>query len=214
MRLFHREPERIEPDTFMVVGLGNPGSKYRGTRHNVGAMAVERLADRHDLQLRKSKLLAETARGQIGGRAALLALPLTYMNESGLAVSRLANYYKVPPDRTLVVYDEMDLPFGTLRLRPSGSAAGHNGIRSIIQALGTDRFPRLRIGVGRPGERRAAIGHVLGPFPPEQESALPELLDVAGRAIESALIRGVQQTMNEFNQDWLPELESYHLHLR
>lgn len=214
MRLFHREPERLAGDVYLVVGLGNPGSRYRGTRHNIGAMAVEALAERHGFSFRKSKLLAETARGEIGGGATVLALPLTYMNDSGEAVSRLASFYKAPAERILVVGDEMDLPFGTLRLRASGSAGGHNGLRSIIQLLGTQGFPRLRIGVGRPGERRAAVGHVLGPFTKEQEVLLPRLLDVAGRAIESVVSRGVQQSMNEFNRDWLPELEDYHLHLR
>ncbi len=124
---------------WLIVGLGNPGAKFDGTRHNVGFMLVERLADRYGLRFKGSKHRADIARGTLAGHEVLLAMPLTYMNESGNAVIRLLNYYQVPRSRLLVVCDDMDLPFGTLRLRPNGSAGGQRGLASIIQSLGSSR---------------------------------------------------------------------------
>jgi PTH1 family peptidyl-tRNA hydrolase len=196
----------VSDDLHLVAGLGNPGTRFEGTRHNIGFMAVERLAQRHGLRFKGSKQRADVARGPVAGVPCLLAMPLTYMNESGNAVSRLLAYYRVPLDRLLVVYDEIDLPFGTLRLRPAGSAAGNRGIQSIIHSVGSDEFARLRLGVGRP--RGEAVSHVLGRFPPEQEKLLPQLLDTACDAVESVLTEGVEATMNRFNRNWLDDLES------
>jgi PTH1 family peptidyl-tRNA hydrolase len=189
---------------WLVVGLGNPGVRFAGTRHNIGFMVVERLAERYGLRFKGSKQRADIARGVVAGAPALLAMPLTYMNESGNAVSRLLGYYRVPLDRLLVVYDEIDLPFGTIRLRPSGSAAGNRGLRSIIQATGSEEFSRLRLGVGRP--RGEAVSHVLGRFPPEQERLLPQLLDIACDCTEAVLAGDVGAAMNRFNRNWLDEL--------
>jgi PTH1 family peptidyl-tRNA hydrolase len=203
---WRRQEEPVTDDLHLVAGLGNPGSRFEGTRHNLGFMAVERLAERHGLRFKGSKQRADIARGSVAGVPTLLAMPLTYMNESGNAVSRLLSYYRVPLERLLVVYDEIDLPFGTLRLRASGTAAGNRGMQSIIQSVGSDEFARLRLGVGRP--RGQAVSHVLGRFPPEQEKVLPQLLDIAGNAVESVLTDGVEASMNRFNRNWLEELET------
>lgn len=205
MPFWRREEEPVTEDLHLVVGLGNPGGKFEGTRHNIGFMVAERLAERHGLRFKGSKHRADIARGMIAGVPVLLAMPLTYMNESGNAVSRLLSYYRIPLDRLLVVYDEIDLPFGTLRLRPSGSAAGNRGMRSIIQAVGSEEFARLRLGVGRP--RGEAVSHVLGRFPPEQAAQLPGLLDIAGDAVEAVITEGVEPSMNRFNRNWLDDVE-------
>jgi PTH1 family peptidyl-tRNA hydrolase len=206
MRWFRRQEDTAEePDLHLVVGLGNPGAKYAHTRHNIGFMVVDRLAQRQGMSLRGSKQRADVARGTIRGAPTLLAEPVTYMNESGFAVSRLLSYYHVPLDRLLVVSDEIDLPFGTLRIRPSGSAGGHGGLKSIIREVGGSDFARLRIGVGRPpGE---TVGHVLGVFPPDQLRLLPALVDVAADAVETILTEGVEPAMNRFNRSWLPDLQ-------
>src|SRR5579884_2760999 len=165
----------IEAGQPLIVGLGNPGPRYENTRHNIGFMVVERLAGRNGLSFKGSKQRADIARGPVDGITAILALPVTYMNDSGIAVSRLLSYYHVPRSRLLVVCDDLDLPFGSLRLRPSGSAGGQKGLLSIIQQLGTEDFARLRLGIGRP-PGPGAIPHVLGAFPAEQERVLPKLL--------------------------------------
>lgn len=205
MRFWHRRDEPAgDPHLWLVVGLGNPGNKYARTRHNVGYMVAEALARRYSMRFSSSKQRADTARGTIEGIPVLLALPVTYMNESGNAVSRLVQYYKVNLDHLLVVCDDIDLPFGTLRLRPSGSSGGQRGLQSIVQALGTEEFARLRVGVGRPSGD--ATGHVLAPFPPEQERLLPQLTDTAADAVRTALLEGVQTAMNRYNRDWLSAL--------
>lgn len=192
----------------LVVGLGNPGARYDSTRHNIGFMAVEHLARRHRLSFKRSESRhrAAIATGSISGVSVALAMPVTFMNESGNAVIRMLRYYQIEPRDLLVICDDMDLPFGTGRLRPSGSAGGNNGLKSIIQSTGTDEFARLRLGIGRP--RGTAIPHVLGRFPAEQEKLLPEVLDRASDAIEVALIDGVQEAMNRFNGVWVPEAEA------
>lgn len=199
-----KRDEPIGEDVSLVVGLGNPGRQYEDTRHNVGFMAVEAFAEKHGMQFKGSKQRADVARGTVDGRAVLLAEPLTYMNESGLAVSALGRYYRIDSSRLLVVCDDIDLPFGTLRMRAQGSSGGQRGLQSIIQQLGTDRFPRLRIGVSRP--RGEAVGHVLGRFSAGEEALLPGLLDVAVSAVEAFLTEEVVDVMNRFNRDWLPEL--------
>jgi PTH1 family peptidyl-tRNA hydrolase len=169
-------------------------------------MVAERLAERHSGRFRRSRHRADLARVDLDSTPVLLALPVTFMNESGNAVSRLITYYRIPIDHLLVIADEMDLPFGTLRLRPSGSSAGNRGMKSIIDALDTERFARLRIGVGRPG--RHAVEHVLSTFEPDQRKVLPSLLEKASDATEAAILQGVPEAMNEYNREWLPELQA------
>lgn len=188
----------------MVVGLGNPGGRYENTRHNIGFMVVRAIAAQFHLHFRRSKHRAELASGTVEGVPVLLALPTTYMNESGNAVRRLVQYYRVPLPQLLVVCDDIDLPFGTLRLRPSGSSGGHRGLKSIIAALGSEEFARLRVGVGRP--EASAVGHVLGPFSRDEAALVPALVNTSADAALAWLEGDVTATMNRFNRDWLPAL--------
>ncbi len=200
MAFFRRKPPDVIDGLHLVVGLGNPGPRYAGTRHNVGAQAVETMTERHGLRLQKSKHAARVARGAEPAPV-IFAVPDTFMNESGIAVARLMRYFKVQPHRLLVLCDDIDIPFGTIRIRPDGSSGGNNGLKSIVQSIGTQAFPRLRFGVGRPVH--GAVDHVLGKFPPEQELLLPRLLDLGDQAVTCILSQGVREAMNQFNRDWL-----------
>ncbi|NJK61258.1 MAG: aminoacyl-tRNA hydrolase [Oscillatoriales cyanobacterium SM2_1_8] len=182
-----------------IVGLGNPGAQYAHTRHNIGFMVLDRLAQRWGASWREEKRFRGThAEGGYQSRKIWLLKPQTYMNASGEAAIALLRWHKVPVASLLVVYDDLDLPFGKLRLRANGSAGGHNGIKSCLQHLGSEEFGRLRLGIGRAGDRET-VAHVLGTFRPEEASRLPELLDLAVAAIETAIARGLPQAMNEFN---------------
>jgi peptidyl-tRNA hydrolase, PTH1 family len=181
----------------LIVGLGNPGPEYAETRHNVGFKVAEELARRHQLKLRPSKWDALTARIADVGDGALLAEPTTFMNESGWAVRGLAAFHKIACADMLVMVDDADLPLGRLRIRTSGSAGGHNGLKSIIQELGTDQFPRLRIGVGRqPGELRS---HVLGRFGAHEREQIEVAVRKAADAAEMFIGEDVLKVMNRFN---------------
>lgn len=199
----HRRIEH-SADLRIVIGLGNPGSRYAGTRHNAGAMVVLSMAQKHGLQLRDSKHASATVRSEVGTLPVLLAVPETFMNDSGVAVNRLMRYYKIPPEHLYVVCDDLDIPFGTLRIRPDGGTGGHNGLKSIVQSIGSQEFPRMRVGVGRPAY--GAIDHVLGRFSPDEERVLPALLTIAVDAMEETLAVGPREAMNRFNRDWLPVL--------
>jgi peptidyl-tRNA hydrolase, PTH1 family len=182
----------------LVVGLGNPGSRYAETRHNVGFMVVDRLAQRHGAAVSKKQCSGLVGFAEWPGEKLCLAKPQTYMNLSGETVGCLARYYKVPLTGLLVVYDDLDLPLGRLRLRDGGSAGGHRGMESIIAVLGTQQFPRLRIGIGRPGETDT-VDHVLGRFSSDERAMVTETLDRAADAVEVALRDGLVRAMNEFN---------------
>lgn len=187
---------------WLIVGLGNPGEKYLNNRHNVGFQCLKHLADRHGMRFDEKLGKARIATGTIGGQRVVLAKPFTFMNLSGEAVSALARWYKIEPStRLLVVYDELDLPFGTLRLRQNGSAGGHNGMKSIIQQLGGQNFARLRFGIGRPPAGWEVINFVLGNWNPEESKALPDLYDRAADAIELTVGESLVKAMNRFNQD-------------
>lgn len=179
----------------LLVGLGNPGREYADTRHNVGFMLLDRIAAKEGVTFKSERAWkAHLARvGEVH-----LCKPVTYMNLSGEAVRAVADFYKVPPAETLVVLDEMALPLGKLRLRASGSAGGHNGLKSIVAQLGTTEIPRLRIGIGAadPGE---AVGHVLGRFAPDELEPLRETLTRAEEAIATIQAKGLQAAMNAFN---------------
>jgi PTH1 family peptidyl-tRNA hydrolase len=183
---------------YLIVGLGNPGPQYAATRHNVGWMVLDRLAARHGLQFKPQQAKAILARGAIAGRTVILAKPQTYMNASGQSVSNLARFYKIPLDRIMIVYDELDLPVGTIRLRERGSAAGHNGLTSVLQQLGTQNVPRLRIGIGKP-PRGEGVNWVLGRFSADERADLTPALDRAADALESWLTEGIAPAMNRFN---------------
>ncbi|HHS97081.1 MAG TPA: aminoacyl-tRNA hydrolase [Chloroflexi bacterium] len=185
---------------YLIAGLGNPGTRYARNRHNVGFRCLRRLAKAHDLEFRGRKR-ARIARGTIAGRPVLLARPRTFMNESGRAIAPLVRFHKVPLDHLLVIYDDMDLPLGTLRIRPKGGSGGHRGMQSIIDALGSRDFPRLRIGIGRPPEGVDPADYVLQDFSPEEEAVVEEVLERAVAAVETWLAEGIDEAMSRFNSD-------------
>jgi len=185
-------------DRSLIVGLGNPGRKYQENRHNIGFMAINRLAEKHSIDLTRVQNKAVIGSGQIDGHAVILAKPQTFMNKSGDAVGPLAKYYKIEPSAILVVYDELDLPLGTLRLREAGGSGGHNGMKSIIQHLGND-FPRLRLGIGRPPGRMPPAAYVLQDFSAGERPIVDDLLDNAVQAIETFLAEGIDLAMTRHN---------------
>lgn len=187
-----------DAERFLIVGLGNPGRKYRGNRHNIGFMAVDALAAAHNLQSSKVQNKAMVGNGRIQNQNVIIAKPQTYMNSSGDAVGPLARYYKVPPENVLVVYDELDLPFGTIRLREKGGAGGHKGMKSIINHLGQD-FPRVRLGIGRPPGQMPVPAYVLQDFGKDDLALLDDVLAEAVRAIETYLRGGIQLAMSRHN---------------
>jgi len=195
-------PKRESPaagDVALVVGLGNPGREYAQTRHNVGFQIVTRLAETHGLNFSRMQNEALVATGRIGDARVVLAKPQTWMNESGKAIGPLARFYKVEPARLLVVYDDLDIPAGTLRLRSEGGSGGHKGMRSVIEQQGGQDFPRLRVGVGRPPGRMDAADYVLQPFTRDEEILMDGARDRAIAAIECFLAEGIVAAMNRFN---------------
>jgi PTH1 family peptidyl-tRNA hydrolase len=182
----------------IVVGLGNPGAQYEKTRHNIGWMVLDRLADRAGWSGRgRTRDAAAVVQGRYRGLDLVLVKPLTYMNESGLAVRKILMRERAPLVDLLVVADDFALPFGKLRFREVGSAGGHNGLRSIIDELGTEKFSRLRVGIGEPG--RDAIDHVLSQFVAGERRRLPELLDTAADAVEAWAREGTNKAANHYN---------------
>ena len=186
--------------TKMIVGLGNPGSRYAKNRHNIGFQIVDALAEKHGLDFGKRQFKAQIAAGRVGCERVLLVKPQTYMNLSGEAVQPLAGYYKIAPEDMMVVYDDMDLPAGVIRLRPFGGAGGHNGMKSIIQRLGSNRFPRLRVGIGRPDGRMDAAAYVLQNFGDDEAERIARARELAVRALETWLESGLDAAMNAFNR--------------
>ena len=184
---------------WLVVGLGNPGQKYANTRHNMGFLTVDLLAEEAGVQLNKVKFKSAYNILRFAGARCLVMKPQTYMNLSGEAVREAAQFYKIPPERVLVIYDDVSLAVGKLRVRPSGSAGGHNGIKNIIAHLGTQDFPRVKIGTGAPGEGGDMIDWVIG-VPSQADRKI--LLETFHRAIEAAaciIEHGCQKAMNDFN---------------
>ncbi|MBM4425070.1 MAG: aminoacyl-tRNA hydrolase [Chloroflexi bacterium] len=186
-------------DRFLIVGLGNPGREYAFNRHNVGFMAVSRLAAKHRAAFtrRQGKALVTSIR--LGEKPAVLAKPQTYMNLSGEAVQSLVRFYDVPLSRLLVCFDDLDLPVGVIRLRPEGGAGGQNGMKSIIERLGAQQFPRLRIGIGRPPGRMDPADYVLHDFDRDDGEIMDATLDRAVEAIETFIEDGLTTAMNRFN---------------
>lgn len=186
--------------TWLVVGLGNPGPSYAGTRHNAGAMVVGRLATRADAKLKAHRRThAEIAKARAGGMPAVLAVPRSFMNVSGGPTAALLKYFAVSPDRLLVVHDELDLPFGTVRLKLGGGDNGHNGLRSIRASIGSGDFCRLRVGIGRPPGRMDPAAYVLKPFSAVERRELEVVIDGAADAAEAVLAHGLTYAQNHFN---------------
>jgi PTH1 family peptidyl-tRNA hydrolase len=184
----------------LVAGLGNPGARYRGTRHNVGFEVIDLLASRHGAVFEAAPADAMQARWRRAGDVVLLVKPLTFMNISGAAVSGLMRYFKVAPADALIVTDDVNLPLGRLRLRASGTEGGHNGLRSIADHLGSIEYPRLRIGVGRGDARRDLADHVLARFEPEEQPGVEAAIARAADAVEVWLADGLAKAMNTFNR--------------
>ncbi len=185
---------------FLIVGLGNPGEQYARNRHNVGFQCLKHLADRYSLQFSDKQHRARIAGGIIKGQRVVLAKPFTYMNASGQAVAALVRWYKIDPSsELLVIYDDLDLPFDIIRLRASGSAGGHNGMKSIIGLLGTQNFPRLRVGVGRPPIGWDTKEYVLSNWGRDEAEKLPALYDRVADAIETFISDGIVLAMTRFN---------------
>lgn len=185
---------------FLIVGLGNPGEQYLKNRHNVGFQCVTYLAERHGLRFGDKQHKARVATGTIGGQRVALAKPFTYMNSSGAAVAPLTRWYKLDPtSELLVIYDDLDLPFGTLRLRANGSAGGQNGMKSIIQLVGTQQIARIRVGIGRPPEGWDPKDYVLGNWSREQAEKLPALYSRVADAVETFVTDGITLAMTRFN---------------
>ena len=196
--------KRMDSDTrnsspYLIVGLGNPGRQYKDNRHNIGFMVVDRLAARLGLSFSRLEMKALVTKGEYVGQRIILAKPQTYMNLSGQAAASLVRYYKVPLENLLVAYDDVDLPLGTIRLRPSGGSAGQKGMQSIVESLGSQEFPRLRVGIDRPPGHMEAAAYVLKDFPPAELAILPGLFDKAVDAVLAFVAEGLVTAMNRFN---------------
>ena len=184
----------------LVVGLGNPGAKYRDTRHNVGFAVVDRLAADHAAPFEPAPVEALEARWRRDGEIVLLAKPLTFMNLSGEAVGGLCRFYRIETADVLIVCDDVNLPLGRLRVRASGTEGGHNGLRSVAEHLGTIDYARLRIGVGRGDERRDLAEHVLSRFDPEEQTGVTSAIDRSADAVEDWVRHGLAYVMNTYNR--------------
>lgn len=182
----------------LIVGLGNPGRKYAGSRHNVGFQCLDRLAEAWGLSFGRRKHKALLAQGQMAGLQVVLAKPQTFMNLSGQSVKPLAHFYRVCPEDILVIYDDLDLPLGKIRLRPEGGSGGHKGMKSIIEQLGTNGFPRLRLGIGRP-THGDPVDYVLSDFALDEQIALEQAYERAVPAVELWLTEGIAAAMNRYN---------------
>jgi PTH1 family peptidyl-tRNA hydrolase len=194
-----RAARRGTPADLLVVGLGNPGGEYTHTRHNVGADTVELLAQRRGATLRKGKERARSVEVTIGGKRVALAVPLTFMNDSGLAVAALARRYGVEPEQVVVVHDELDLPIAALRVKSGGGLAGHNGLRSVSSHLHSDAYQRVRIGVGKPVSKERGVDHVLNKFSKRDRQEIDVTIEQAADAVECIVTDGVDTAMNRFN---------------
>lgn len=193
--------DRVSGDSWLIVGLGNPGAKYEATRHNVGQMALDVLADRIGGRFSPHKTGSRIADGRVrpGGPKLILAKSNGYMNTSGGPVSALAKYFDVPPDRIIVIHDELDLPFDSVKLKQGGGHGGHNGLRDIAKALGTPEFLRVRVGIGRPPGQQDPADYVLRPFGTGERSTLPVLLEDAADAAESLVDEGLLAAQQRFH---------------
>lgn len=185
----------------IIIGLGNPGADYARTRHNCGFMVIDLLAARWRVEIKKSEGYALTGEAQWGGKKILLVKPQTYMNLSGKAVAALLDVYELNLEDMLVIYDDLDLPLGKIRLRPQGGHGGHRGLMSIIDTLGTNKFPRLRVGIGRPPAGVGVVDYVLSPFTEKEQAVMEETLARAAGIVETMISRGLVAAMNEANGD-------------
>ena len=192
---------------WLVVGLGNPGRQYAGNRHNAGFMVVDRLMRDLDASTPRVRFGAELAETTVGRTKVIFCKPMELMNASGFAIGRVAAFWKIPPEHTVVVHDDMDLDFGRLKLAEGGGAGGHNGLRSIVAELGTEGFPRVRVGIGRPPPAWEGADYVLTDFSLEERRALPDLLKEAASATRAIIEDGLVAAMNRYNRKKKQETE-------
>ncbi|MDX6284909.1 MAG: peptidyl-tRNA hydrolase, family [Frankiales bacterium] len=186
---------------WLVVGLGNPGPTYANNRHNVGAMVLDLLAERMGARLKSHKGRADVAEGRLDGHRVVLARPRSYMNESGGPVAGLSSFFRISPQRLVVIHDELDIPFGTVRLKYGGGDGGHNGLRSVRASLGTGDYVRVRVGVGRPPGRVDPAEFVLRDFSPPERKEVPEILGRAADAVQTLIDDGLAATQNRYHAD-------------
>lgn len=187
----------------VIAGLGNPGKNYANTRHNVGFMAINRLQKEFNAENEKRKFTSKIAEAQIDNQKVLLVKPMSFMNNSGSPIKEIMDFYRLPAENLLVIYDDMDLPLGSIRIRPEGSAGGHKGLADIINKLGTDKIPRIRIGIGRPKEGEDPTEYVLGRFTDEEQLIIRQLLDKLKEIIICIIKEGYPKAMSIFNKEYL-----------
>lgn len=184
---------------YLIVGLGNPEEEYSKTRHNMGFNTINKVSQQYDIEVKQNKFQALYGSGIIEKEKVILLKPQTYMNLSGNSVKEIMNFYKVDNDKILVIYDDMDIEPGKIKIRKKGSAGGHNGMKSIIQMIGTDEFPRIRVGIGRPIHKGDEINYVIGAIPEEEQRKLDEGTNIAKKAIVEILKNGIDSAMNKYN---------------
>jgi len=193
----------MEP--FIIFGLGNPGREYERTRHNIGFFAIDALASAWKVDLSRMRYQSMTGQGRFDDRKVILVKPLTFMNRSGNAVRSFVQFYKITPDQMLVIHDDMDLPFGSLRMRSSGGSAGQKGMESIISCIGTNAFARLRLGIGRPPGRMEAMDYVLQKFSTKDAEDLDFVMHAVVDAVETLIKDGIDQAMTQYNHSVLDD---------
>ncbi len=191
--------KKKENNTFLLVGLGNPGKKYEETRHNIGFTFINSIAKKASINIDKSKFSSLCARYESGENYFLLSKPQTFMNESGKAVREIKNYYKIPIDKTIIVFDDLDLNVGQIRIKRGGGSGGHNGIKSIIEELSEDTFIRIRIGIGKPVKKTDVDQYVLSKFNQNEVSTIKEIIDISDEIIDDIVFKGIAFAMNKFN---------------
>ncbi len=191
--------KKKENNTFLLVGLGNPGKKYEETRHNIGFTFINSIAKKASINIDKSKFSSLCARYESGENYFLLSKPQTFMNESGKAVREIKNYYKIPIDKTIIVFDDLDLNVGQIRIKRGGGSGGHNGIKSIIEELSEDTFIRIRIGIGKPAKKTDVDQYVLSKFNQNEVSTIKEIIDISDEIIDDIVFKGIAFAMNKFN---------------
>jgi len=190
---------------FIIFGLGNPGREYERTRHNIGFFAIDALASAWKVDLSRMRYQSMTGQGRFDDQKVILVKPLTFMNRSGNAVRSFVQFYKITPDQMLVIHDDMDLPFGSLRMRSSGGSAGQKGMESIISCIGTNAFARLRLGIGRPPGRMEAMDYVLQKFSTKDAEDLDFVMHAVVDAVETLIKDGIDQAMTQYNHSVLDD---------
>ena len=197
----------MKPPVKLIAGLGNPGEQYQSNRHNLGFLTLDYLAGRHDIPLKKQGFEALFGKGKIGNERVLLAKPQTYMNLSGIAIERLVSYFRVDIKDLIVVHDDLDLPFETIRLKKGGGEGGHKGLMSIVQHVGSADFLRVRIGIGKPIRKSMVEKYVLSPFAEEEQNAVPSILAVACDVVGEVILSGIEAAMQRYHGKTINEIE-------